>query len=99
MAEYTTVDRLNVVKVDKAIPLDKASLVGCGVTTGVGSAFNRAKVTPGSTCACIGTGGVGLNVIQGCVIGAAKTYEQAYEAVCAGGVAVGVGVAGDGEKM
>jgi Zn-dependent alcohol dehydrogenase len=73
MAEYTVVDRPSVIKVDKSIPLDKASLVGCCVTTGVGSVFNKARVEPGSTCACFGTGGVGLNVIQGCKIAGAKT--------------------------
>lgn len=154
MAEYTTVHRLNCIKVDPKIPLETACLVGCGVTTGTGSVFNRAQVKPGITCACIGTGGVGLNVIQACkiagaktiiavdlldskleaakkfgathvvnptkdgdavkairaickggvdyafeVIGMAKTYEQAFEAISAGGMAVGVGVAGDGEKM
>jgi len=73
MAEYTVVDRPSVVKVDKSVPLNKACLVGCCVTTGVGSVFNQSKVEPGSTCVVFGTGGVGLNVIQGCRIAGAKT--------------------------
>jgi len=73
MGEYTTVHRMNVVPIDKSIPLNRACLVGCGVQTGTGAVFNRAKVTPGSTCCCIGTGGVGLNVIQACRISGAKT--------------------------
>jgi S-(hydroxymethyl)glutathione dehydrogenase/alcohol dehydrogenase len=46
--------------------------VGCGVTTGVGAAINTAQVTPGSTCAVFGCGGVGLNVVQGCRIAGAS---------------------------
>src|SRR5574342_710954 len=52
---------------------DKAALVGCGVMTGVGAAINTAHVTPGSSVAVFGCGGVGLSVIQGCrLAGAAK---------------------------
>src|SRR5258708_3083045 len=65
MAEYATVHGDNLVKIDPKIPLDRAALVGCAVTTGVGAVINTAKVTPGSTVAVLGCGGVGLNVIQG----------------------------------
>jgi S-(hydroxymethyl)glutathione dehydrogenase/alcohol dehydrogenase len=54
------------------IPLDIASLVGCGVTTGVGAALNTAKVTAGSTVLVIGCGGVGMNVVQGAKVAGAK---------------------------
>ena len=54
------------------IPLDIASLVGCGVTTGVGAALNTAKVEKGSTVLVIGCGGVGMNVIQGAKIAGAS---------------------------
>lgn len=68
MSEYATVSVNSAVKIDPSIPLDRAALVGCGVTTGVGAALNTAKVVPGSTAVVFGAGGVGLNVIQGCAI-------------------------------
>ena len=52
-------------KVTADIPLDRAALLGCAVTTGLGAVFHSAKVTPGSTVAVIGCGGVGLNTVQG----------------------------------
>jgi len=72
MAEYATVSVENVVRIDPNIPLDRAALVGCAVTTGVGAVFNTAKVEPGSTVAVFGCGGVGLNVIQGAAIAGAE---------------------------
>ncbi len=71
MAEYATVHADNLVKIDPGIPFDRAALVGCAVTTGVGAVFNTAKVTPGSTVAVFGCGGVGLNVVQGARIAGA----------------------------
>ena len=49
-----------VVKIRDDMPLDRAALIGCGVTTGVGAALNTARVEPGSTVAVFGAGGVGL---------------------------------------
>ena len=49
------------VKIRDDMPLDRAALIGCGVTTGVGAALNTAKVEPGSTVAVFGAGGVGLS--------------------------------------
>lgn len=71
MSEYATLHVDNIVKVDKDIPLDRAALISCGVMTGVGAAFNAAKVEPGSICVVFGAGGVGLNAIQGCVLAGA----------------------------
>ncbi len=71
-AEYMLVPEDSLVKIRKDVPLDRAALVGCGVMTGVGAAMNTAKVEPGSSCAVIGTGGVGLNVIQGCALAGAE---------------------------
>jgi S-(hydroxymethyl)glutathione dehydrogenase/alcohol dehydrogenase len=68
MAEYATLSVDNLVKIDPGIPLDRAALVGCAVTTGVGAVFNTARVEPGSVVAVFGCGGVGLNVIQGAAI-------------------------------
>jgi NDMA-dependent alcohol dehydrogenase len=72
MAEYATMHADNLVKIDPKIPLDRAALVGCAVTTGVGAVFNTARVTPGSAVAVFGCGGVGLNVIQGARIAGAE---------------------------
>jgi S-(hydroxymethyl)glutathione dehydrogenase/alcohol dehydrogenase len=53
------------VKIDQAVPLDRAALLGCGVTTGLGAVFNTAQVRPGTSVAVFGCGGIGLNAIQG----------------------------------
>lgn len=70
-AEQLLVHEHAIVKVTEEIPLEIAALIGCGVTTGLGAVFNTAKVTPGSTVAVIGCGGIGLNVIQGASIAGA----------------------------
>jgi S-(hydroxymethyl)glutathione dehydrogenase/alcohol dehydrogenase len=73
MAEYAVLHVDNLVKIDAAIPLDRAALVGCAVTTGVGAVFNTARVKPGASVAVFGCGGVGLNVVQGArIAGAGK---------------------------
>ena len=72
MAEYATLSVDNVVKIDPKIPLDRAALVGCAVTTGVGAVFNTARVEPGAAVAVFGCGGVGLNAIQGAAIAGAE---------------------------
>ena len=72
MTEYSTVHRDNVIKIDPELPLDKASLVGCAVMTGVGAALNTAKVEAGSSVAVFGAGGIGLNVIQGAALAGAE---------------------------
>jgi Zn-dependent alcohol dehydrogenase len=72
MAEYATMHADNLVKIDPGIPLDRAALVGCAVTTGVGAVFNTARVAPGASVAVFGCGGVGLNVIQGARIAGAE---------------------------
>ncbi|KFO28508.1 Alcohol dehydrogenase E chain [Fukomys damarensis] len=72
-SQYTVVDEISVAKIDAAAPLEKVCLIGCGFSTGYGSAIKVAKVTQGSTCAVFGLGGVGLSVIIGCkAAGAAK---------------------------
>ena len=63
----------NAVVIPRGVPLECAALVACGVTTGVGAVINTAEVEVGSTVLVIGTGGVGLNVIQGArIAGAAR---------------------------
>ena len=60
------------VKITKDIPLDRAALIGCGVTTGVGAVLNTAKIEPGSTVAVFGCGGVGISAIQGAKLAGAR---------------------------
>ena len=72
MAEYATMHVDNLVRIDPKMPLDRAALVGCAVTTGVGAVFNTARVSPGSSVAVFGCGGVGLNVVQGARIAGAE---------------------------
>src|SRR5690242_4960703 len=71
-ADQKLVHDRRLVKVRDDMPLDRAALIGCGVTTGVGAALNTAKVEPGTTVAVYGTGGVGLAAIQGAVIAGAR---------------------------
>tara|TARA_B100002003_G_scaffold248052_1_gene280981 strand:+ start:57040 stop:58125 length:1086 start_codon:yes stop_codon:yes gene_type:complete len=70
-AEQMLVHEHALVKIREDMPLDRAALIGCGVTTGVGSVFHTAKVEPGSTVAVIGCGGVGLSCINGAALAGA----------------------------
>ena len=70
-AEQMLVHENALVKTRDDMPLDRAALIGCGVTTGVGAALNTARVEAGSTVAVFGAGGVGLAVIQGARIAGA----------------------------
>ncbi|KAG1665416.1 hypothetical protein FOA52_005758 [Chlamydomonas sp. UWO 241] len=63
-SEYTVVHEQSVAKIDKAAPLDKVCLLGCGVATGWGAVYNTAKVKPGSSVAVFGLGAIGLAVIE-----------------------------------
>ncbi len=67
-AEYAVVDQSQIVPVPAEMPLDRAALLACGVITGVGAVINTAQVRPGSNVVVIGTGGVGLNAVQGAVL-------------------------------
>jgi len=71
-AEYTVVPEIALAKVNKAAPLDKICLLGCGVTTGIGAVLHTAKVEPGSSVAIFGLGGIGLSVVQGAVMAGAE---------------------------
>ena len=70
--EYTVVPAQSVVKVDDGTALDKAALVGCGVTTGYGSAVRTAETRPGDTVVVMGIGGIGINAVQGARIAGAR---------------------------
>jgi NDMA-dependent alcohol dehydrogenase len=69
---YITVHQASVVKIEPDIPLEVAALVGCGVTTGWGSATKVADVRPGENVVVMGAGGVGMNAVQGAAAAGAK---------------------------
>ena len=71
-AEKMLIHEQALVKIDPEMPLDKAALIGCGVTTGLGAVFRTAKVAPGETVAVIGCGGIGLSAVQGARIAGAN---------------------------
>jgi len=71
-AERVTVDASQVVPVPPDVSLEAASLLACGVVTGVGAVVNTARVKVGSSVVVFGTGGVGLNVVQGAVLAGAQ---------------------------
>jgi S-(hydroxymethyl)glutathione dehydrogenase/alcohol dehydrogenase len=69
---YMVVHESSVVKIDPSIPFEVACLVGCGVTTGYGSATHTAQIKPGEDVAVVGVGGVGMAALQGAVISGAR---------------------------
>ena len=71
-AEQMLVHQNSVAKIPDDVPMDRAALIGCGVTTGVGAVLNTAKLPPGATVAVYGAGGVGLSAIQGARIAGAS---------------------------
>lgn len=70
-AEMMLVHEHACVSINPDMPLDRASVIGCAVTTGAGTIFNACKVTPGETVAVIGCGGVGLATINAAKIAGA----------------------------
>jgi S-(hydroxymethyl)glutathione dehydrogenase/alcohol dehydrogenase len=72
-AEEMVVPWQAVIAVDDDVPFAYAALLGCGIPTGVGAVVNTARVTPGSSVAVVGCGGVGLAAIQGARIAGAAT--------------------------
>jgi S-(hydroxymethyl)glutathione dehydrogenase/alcohol dehydrogenase len=71
-AEQMLLHEHALVKIRPDMPLDRAALIGCAVTTGVGSVIRTAAVEPGSTVAVIGCGGVGLSAISGAALAGAS---------------------------
>jgi len=70
-AERMLVHENACVAIDKAMPLDRAALLGCAVITGAGAIFNDSKLKPGETVAVIGAGGIGLAAINAAKIAGA----------------------------
>jgi S-(hydroxymethyl)glutathione dehydrogenase/alcohol dehydrogenase len=64
-SQYSVIHQNSAVRIDEDLPLDRAALVACGVPTGWGSAVYSAQVRPGDTVLVVGTGGVGINAVQG----------------------------------
>lgn len=64
-SEAVVVQANQAVAIDPEVPFDVASLIGCGVLTGIGAVLNRARVRPGESAVVLGAGGIGLNVLQG----------------------------------
>jgi len=74
-AEMMTVPQASVVAVHSDLPTEQLALIGCAVTTGVGSALNTAAIQPGATVTIVGCGGVGQCVLQGArIAGASRIF-------------------------
>ena len=71
-SNYTVIPEKAVLKIPEDLPLEQAALLGCAVITGVGAVVNAAQVKLGRTVAVFGTGGVGINVVQGAVLAGAE---------------------------
>jgi Zn-dependent alcohol dehydrogenase len=71
-AEEVVVEQSQMVKIDHDIGFDVASLLACGVITGYGAVVNTAALPPGKDVVVIGTGGVGLNAVQGAALTRSK---------------------------
>src|SRR4029077_17576672 len=65
-AERMLVHENALVRIRRDVPLDQVALIGCGVTTGLGAVFNRARVQAGATTVVIGCGGIGVFGVPGC---------------------------------
>lgn len=74
-AEQMTVGERSVVAVRTDLPADQLALIGCAITTGVGSVFNTARITPGATVTVVGLGGIGQSIVQGArIAGASRIF-------------------------
>jgi S-(hydroxymethyl)glutathione dehydrogenase/alcohol dehydrogenase len=71
-AHWTVGSEASFIKIDSDVPLDRACLLGCGFTTGWGSAVHRAAVQPGDDVAVIGVGGLGSAAVQGARLAGAR---------------------------
>ncbi|HET6873495.1 MAG TPA: NDMA-dependent alcohol dehydrogenase, partial [Acidimicrobiales bacterium] len=71
-SKHTVVNTMSCVKIPDDIPMDKACLVGCGVTTGWGSAVYAAEVRPGDNVIVVGIGGIGASAVQGARLAGAE---------------------------
>ena len=72
-AEYATVSRKSIVKIDPTLPWDIAALFGCAVLTGAGAVFNTAKIEAGARVAVVGLGGVGFSSLLAAAVSGASS--------------------------
>ena len=70
-AEMMLVHEHACVAIDPEMPLDRAALIGCAVTTGAGAVFNTTDVSPGETVCVVGCGGIGLAAVNAAKIAGA----------------------------
>ena len=88
-AEMMLCPERSMVKIRSDMPLDRACLIGCGVTTGLGAALNTVSIPAGASVVIIGCGGVGLAALQGArIVGAGqpmgrRTYVAARSPIAA----------------
>src|SRR5436309_4902949 len=71
-ADYATVSRRSLVRIDPELPLTEAALFGCAVLTGVGAVVNTARLQAGASVAVVGLGGVGLCSLLGAIAAGAR---------------------------
>ncbi|MEU6128057.1 NDMA-dependent alcohol dehydrogenase [Saccharopolyspora sp. NPDC047091] len=71
-APYVTVNQSSVIRIEDDIPLETAALLGCGVSTGWGSATEIGATRPGDTVVIVGAGGIGINAVQGAAAAGAR---------------------------
>ncbi len=67
-SEYSVMSEKSALKIRDDMPLEMAAVVSCAVITGFGAVVNAAQVRPGESVAVFGTGGIGLNAVQGAAI-------------------------------
>jgi S-(hydroxymethyl)glutathione dehydrogenase/alcohol dehydrogenase len=72
-AEKMLCPERSLVKIRDDMPMDRAALIGCGVTTGLGAALNTVNIPAGASVVIVGCGGVGLSALQGARIVGAGT--------------------------
>lgn len=70
-SELTVVREASTIRLPDDVPLEVAAVVGCATSTGLGAVFNIAEVQYGATVAILGAGGIGLNVLMGCLVAGA----------------------------
>lgn len=71
-SESVLANEASLVKIDAGVSLKAAALISCGISTGFGSAVERAKVKPGETVVVVGCGGVGSGAVQGARLAGAR---------------------------
>jgi len=88
-AEFATVSRRSLIKIDRELPFDEAALFGCAVLTGVGAVINTARVSAGASVAVVGLGGVEFAFEMA---GSVRAMDLAYRITRRGGTTVTAGL-------